>query len=151
MSDNGRTLIGILLPENRAVSLRVVIFAISLVGLGFVTHGFIWISEVVFEFAIPGQGIIYGLCTVAILAAFINGYANDDALVSMGIAVGPILGFGLFSAVLLPTGLSPLVSETGGTALSLGGITAVVGTVSGLLGVWIGRQYGGGRSSPSFE
>lgn len=151
MGDKELSIAGILFPVDRAVSLRVVLFAISLGCLGFITQGFVWFSEVIMETSTPGGAMVYGLCVAAIIGALLNGYANDDLLVSCGIAFGPVLGFVLFPAALWVSGTTPVLSETAETALLIGVGTAIVGSMAGLGGVWLGRRFGGGRSSPSFE
>jgi hypothetical protein len=151
MGEGDSSLAGVLLPVNRAASLRVVVFAIALACLAFVTQGFIWFAEVAVEFDVPGREVVYLLSIVAVLGAVVNGYANDDALVSGCIAVAPIVGFALFSLAVIPLDTSPAVSDTGGLALRLGVLTAIAGSITGLAGVWVGRKYGGGRESPSLE
>lgn len=149
---NERTgLAGVLLPANLSVSLRVVVFALSLAALGFLVQALIWFSEVTLETSPPAIETLYLLCGVAVVGAAINGYANDDVLVSFAIAVGPLVGFGLFPGVLLVLDMSPAVSETGETALNLGQQTAVAGSLVGLAGFSLRRLLGRARSSPSPE
>lgn len=150
MTDEGSSMSKFLLPANQAASLRIVVFAISLSLLGYVAMGFLWFSEAVFTLG-AGGSIIYLLCGVAVLGALINGYVNDDVLVSCCIAVAPLVGFTLFPLTVgFLTDMAAL-SETGTTPLVVGGLTAVVGSLAGLVGVLAGRRYGGGRSSPSLK
>lgn len=151
MDKQERSLSGILLPVNRAVSLRIVVFSISLACLSFITQGLIWLMEVVLESEPLGKQIVYILCGVAIVGAIVNGYVNDDALGSTTIAFAPLIGFCLFPAALWLFGVGPMMSETGERLLYFGTLTAVFGIVTGFIGVWVGRKYGGGRSSPSLD
>lgn len=149
MADESPSISKFVLPANQAVSLRIVVFAISLALLGFVTMGFRWFSETVFTLNAGGT-IIYLLCGVALLGAILNGYVNDDLLVSCCVAGAPLVGFSLFPiTVWLLTNMSGL-SSGGETALVAGGVTAVVGSVGGLVGVLAGRRHSG-RSSPRLD
>ena len=149
---NERTgLAGVLLPANLSVSLRVVVFALSLAALGFLVQALIWFSEVTLESSPPAIESVYLLCGVAILGAAVNGYANDDIVVSVCLAVVPLVGFGLFSGAMFALDMSPVVSETGEVAISLGQQTAVAGSLLGLAGFGVRRLLDRVRTSPSSE
>lgn len=151
MTKDEPSLTGVLLPVNRAVSLRAVLFAISLACLGFITQGFIWFSEEILGIGTPGSIMVYVLSIIAGVGAAVNGYVNDDLLVSCCIAIAPVTGFALFSAALWLVGVSPVLSETGQMALLVGAVTGLLGSIVGLGSVWIGRRYGGGRKSPTLD
>ena len=150
MADEGFSISELLLPANQTASLRIVVFAISLALLGYVAMGFLWFSETVFTVGLD-ISVVYLLCGVAIIGAAINGYVNDDVLVSCFIAVGPLVGFALFPLTVEFLTDMDALSEIGTTPLVVGGITALVGSIIGLLGALAGRRYGGGRGSPSLE
>lgn len=146
-----REVLKFVLPENRAVSLRITVFAIALVGLGFMTMGFVWMSQQIFQFGAIGSELIYLLCIIAVLGAATNGYVNDDFTVSVCIAVAPLVGFILFAgSTMLVTDFAPLTG-IGWIATKVGIGAAVVGAVVSAMGVWAGRRFGGGRSSPNLE
>jgi len=150
MSDKDTTAMGdnanflqVLLPVNRAVSLWVFLFAFTLTTLAFIAMGFIWFSEVVLELKTAGALGLYALALSAIVGAGVNGYINDDLVVSLFIAIAPLVGFGLFTVTVgAATDLSE-ASSTGQTAVMLGIIAAVVGTFTTTIGIWAGRKYGG--------
>jgi hypothetical protein len=146
-SNDETNILRILLPVNRSVSLWVSLFAFSLAVLGFIAIGFIWFSESVLEFGSSGAWSVYLLAFAAIVGAGVNAYLNDDLVVSLFIAVAPLAGFVLFAATIgALTDLSEL-SSTGQTAVVIGVVTVVVGSIAGGVGVWAGRVYGGGRGT----
>jgi hypothetical protein len=150
-TDGETNILQILLPVNRTVSLWVSLFALSLAVLGFIAIGFIWFSESVLEFGSTGAWVVYVLAFAAIVGAGVNGYVNDDLIVSLFIALAPLAGFVLFAATIgALTDLSEL-SSTGQTAVVIGVLTAVVGSIAGGVGVWAGRVYGGGRGTPGLR
>ncbi|GEM_PF-4504735 len=149
---NERTgLAGVLLPANLSVSLRLVVFALALAALAFLVQALIWFSEVTLETSPPPIESVYVLCGVAIVGAAVNGYANDDIVVSVCLAVGPLVGFGLFSGAIFVLDMSPVVSETGEVAISLGRQTAVAGSLLGLVGFGVRRLLDRLRAFPSSE
>ena len=139
MGDARTGLTGILLPRNWALSSLAGIFAIALVGLSYVLLGFIWVSVEVLELGTIASWLVYALCSIAVLGALLNGYLNDDLLVSICIAVAPLVGFGLFvgSIWILPS-FDPLF-DIGSTALRFGGVTVGIGVLTGFVGVRAGR------------
>ena len=148
MTDQRATLKEILLPADRDVSLRVLIFVVALLLLAFVTQGFIWMTSTLLDGIVTASSrVVLFLCAVSILGASVNGYANDDLLTSVLVAVAPVIGFGLFAIPVSLIGTVPGVSDAGRTALVRGGATAILGSAAGLAGVWIGRRYGTGRSA----
>lgn len=152
MTDDGPTLAGILLPANAAVSLRTVVFVIALALLAFVAQGFVWISAALLGGLGPSGGpITFLICGVAVVTAALNGYANDDLLVSVLVSAAPLAGFAAFTLVVSAIGGLPAPVDPGRAALVRGAITLPVGAVAGLLGVWLGRRIGGGRESPTLE
>lgn len=143
-ADEDTDLLGVLLPVNRTVSMWVFLFAITLAVLAFVAIGFLWFSESVLAFGSSSAWGVYALALAAIAGAGVNGYLNDDLLVSLFIALAPLAGFVLFAASIgALTDLSQL-SSTGQTAVVAGIVTAIVGAIAGVVGVWAGREYGGG-------
>jgi hypothetical protein len=152
VTDDGPTLTGVLLPANAAVSLRVVVFVIALALLAFVAQGFVWISMTLLDGLGPSGGTITLLvCGVAVVAAALNGYANDDLLVSVLVSAAPLAGFAAFTLVVSAIDGLPAAVDPGRAALVRGAITLPVGAAAGLLGVWLGRRLGGGRESPALE
>lgn len=152
MTDDGPTVTGVLLPANAALSLRVVVFVIALALLAFVAQGFVWISAALLDGLGPSGGTITLLvCGVAVVAAALNGYANDDLLVSVLVAAAPLVGFAAFVLAISAVGDLAASGDAGRAALVRGAITLPVGAAVGLLGVWLGRRFGGGRESPSVE
>jgi hypothetical protein len=150
-TDGETSILQILLPVNRAVSLWVSLFALSLAVLGFIAIGFIWLSESVLAFGSTGAWVAYVLALAAIVGAGVNGYLNDDLVVSLFIAVAPLAGFVFFTATIgALTDLSEL-SSTGQTAVVIGVLTVVVGSIAGGIGVWAGRVYGGGPGTPGLR
>lgn len=151
MDDVRNKVVRFILPANRAVSLRIIVFAISLAALGFAVLGFAWLSEQILELGAVGAELVYMLCGVAVIGAAINGYVNDDFAVSTCIAAGPLVGFVLFAvSAKLGTEFAPLAG-IGMTATKAGLLTLGVGSAVGAGSVWAGRRYGGGRSQPTLE
>ncbi|AZH24506.1 hypothetical protein [Haloplanus aerogenes] len=149
MTDDGPTVSGVLLPADRAVSLRVVVFVIALALLAFVTQGFVWFSATLLDGLGPsGEGIALFLCGVAVVAAALNGYANDDLLVSVLVSAAPLVGFAAFTLAVAALGTVSGPGSATRTALIRGGLTLPLGSLLGLLGVWLGRRSGGGREPP---
>lgn len=152
MTDDGPTVTGVLLPANAAVSLRVVVFVIALAVLAFVAQGFVWISAALLDGLGPSGGTITLLvCGVAVVAAALNGYANDDLLVSVLVAAAPLVGFAAFTLAISAVGAVPAPGSAARAALIRGGITLPLGSLLGFLGVWLGRRFGGGRESSPVE
>ena len=124
--------------------IRASLFGFGLAGLAFVTLGFLWLAEGVLGFGTVQSWGLYALAFAAVVGAAVNGYINDDLLVSLFIALAPLLGFGLFLVTGgTATGFDEF-SSTGQDALLLGAGAAVIGAIAGSAGVWAGREYGGG-------
>ncbi|WP_276261535.1 hypothetical protein [Haloglomus litoreum] len=150
MSDDAGGLVGVLLPVDRGVSLRVSLFAVALFLLGLVAQGFIWLTVALLDIggmAAIGRLVVLVLCGAAIVGAAVNGYANDDLLVSAAMALAPVAGLAGFSVPVTVLGSVPGLPAAGRTVLLWGGVTAVLGSVVGLACVFAGRRFGGNRSS----
>ena len=140
----GVDVVRVLLPVNWQVSIWVSLFGFGLAGIAFLVLGLVWLSEGVLEFGTVESWGLYALAFAAVVGAAVNGYLNDDLLVSLFIALAPLLGFVLFLVTGgAATGLDEF-STTGQDALLLGVGAAILGAIAGGGGVWAGREYGGG-------
>ena len=140
------TLRRVLLPVHRDVSLWVSVFAFLLATLAFTALGVRWFFEML---ALGGVGSwdLYALALAAVVGAGVNGYLNDDLLVSAFLALAPLVGFVLFLATGgVAAGPDPL-SSTGVRTLLVGLLTAGLGVTAGGVGVWAGRVRGGPGSA----
>lgn len=149
MSKESSELVGLLLPVNRDVSMWVSLFAVSLALLGLITQGFVWfaVSLLGIDGMISiGRGAVLLLCLAAVLGATVNGYANDDLLTSVLIAVAPLVGLAGFNLAVTALESVPGLPEVSRSAVVWAGGAAVAGTLTSLCGVVAGRVYGGNRS-----
>lgn len=147
MTDEGTKFVRVLLPVNWEVSLWVSLFGFGLAVMAFVTLGLVWLSETILLFGSIESWVMYVLAFAAVAGAAVNGYLNDDLLVSLFIALAPLAGFGVFIITGgAASGLGEL-SSTGQNALVIGIVTALLGGLAGGVGVWAGREYGGGRGT----
>jgi hypothetical protein len=94
------------------------------------------------------RAIILLVCDAAVVAAALNGCANDDLLVSVA---APLVDFAAFTLAVSAVDGLPAPVDAGRTALVRGAITFPIGAAVGLLGVWLGRRLGGGREPTTFD
>jgi hypothetical protein len=126
---------------DRQLSRQFLVFAIAVLGLGFLVDAPVWASVGVFQFGgmeETGRVLFLGIGAIAVVGAAINGYANDGVLFGSVVALAPLLGVLVFRAVRSFLGL-PAPDATVGGFVWLLGTFALAGVVCTLGGTALGR------------